>query len=112
MTYKQFEVVVVPFPFTDKTATKKRPALILSDASNFNKSAKKSVMAMITTTTHSPWALDVTISDLASAGLKKPSIVRMKFFTLDDVLVIKKIGKLAPLDRAAVEKSLRQLFQL
>ncbi len=42
MTYKQFDVVVVPFPFTDKAATKKRPALILSDAASFNQLVNKS----------------------------------------------------------------------
>ena len=110
MTYKQYDVVVVPFPFTDRTATKKRPALIISDATTFNQPVKKSVMAMITTTSHSPWALDVPIIDLNSAGLKAKSIVRMKLFTLDDVLVIKKIGKLATGDLDRVTKSLQQLF--
>ena len=37
MAYKPFEVVVVPFPFTDRTADKRRPALILSDDIKFNK---------------------------------------------------------------------------
>ena len=110
VTYKQFEVVVVPFPFTDRTARKKRPALIVSSATAFNKSTQKSVMAMITTASHSPWALDVPIMDLNSAGLKAKSIVRMKLFTLDDVLVIKKIGKLAVSDCSNLKKSLQQLF--
>ena len=110
MTYKQFEVVVVPFPFTDSSATKKRPALVISDATKFNKSTKKSVMAMITTASHAPWVLDEPITDLKSAGLKAKSIVRMKLFTLDDALVIKKIGKLATSDRHSVQKSLQQLF--
>ncbi len=110
MTYKQFDVVVVPFPFTDRAATKKRPALIISDATAFNKSTFKSVMAMITTASHSPWALDVPIMDLASAGVKAKSIVRMKLFTLDDALVIKKIGKLALSDLDNIKKSLQYLF--
>jgi mRNA interferase MazF len=110
MTYKQFDVVVVPFPFTDRTATKKRPALIISDAMAFNKFTKKSVMAMITTASHSSWALDVPIIDLKSTGLKANSIVRMKLFTLDDALVIKKIGKLATSDRDNIKKSLQSLF--
>lgn len=110
MTYKQFDVVVVPFPFTDSTTTKKRPALVISDATTFNQPVSKSVMAMITTATHSPWALDVPITDGTSAGLKAKSIVRMKLFTLDDALVIKKIGKLSKTDINLVKKSLQQLF--
>jgi mRNA interferase MazF len=112
VTYKQFDVVVVPFPFTDRTATKKRPALIISDATAFNKSTHKSVMVMITTASHSSWVLDVSIIDLKSTGLKANSIIRMKLFTLDDALVIKKIGKLATSDRDRVQKSLQQLFKM
>jgi mRNA interferase MazF len=110
MIYKQFDVAVVPFSFTDNTAAKKRPALILSDANNFNVPNQKSIMAMITTATHHSWMLDVKIEDLASAGLKVPSIVRFKLFTLDNVLIIKKIGSLTEKDVLAARKSLRQLF--
>lgn len=110
MTYKRFDVVVVPFPFTETSTAKKRPALILSDEQNFNSLLKKSVMAMITTATHSPWALDVAIADLKVTGLKAASIVRMKLFTLDDVLVAKKIGTLSPQDVVAVNQALQKLF--
>ena len=36
MTFERWQVVRVPFPFTDRTATKNRPALVLSGAANFN----------------------------------------------------------------------------
>ncbi len=36
----------------------------------------------------------------------------MKLFTIDDALVIKKIGKLAKKDELAVQKTLQQLFRL
>ncbi len=110
--YEQFDVVVVPFPFTDINATKRRPALILSDAIAFNTSVGRSVMAMITTATHSSWLLDVKITDLQAAGLKTPSIVRMKLFTLEHSLIVKRIGKLTVTDRHTVEKALTQLFKL
>ncbi|AFZ50383.1 type II toxin-antitoxin system PemK/MazF family toxin [Dactylococcopsis salina] len=109
--YNQFEVVVVPFPFTDRNAAKRRPALILSEANAFNTTIGHSVMAMITTATHTPWPLDVPIQDLATAGLRVPSIIRMKLFTLDHGLVLKKVGSLSLLDQIAVKKSLQQLFE-
>lgn len=112
MTYNQFDVVVVPFPFTDTLGTKKRPALVISDAVAFNTPLRRSVMAMITTTTHSSWVLDVPITDVKSAGLKTASLVRMKLFTLDDALVLRRIGTLAEVDKAAVQVALQQLLRL
>jgi len=112
MTYRQFDVVVVPFPFTDAEASKRRPALVLSADQTFNSPVGHSVMAMITTAFHSAWALDVEITDLTSAGLKNPSIVRMKLFTLDHALVRKQIGPLSAVDQAAVITSLTSLLPL
>ena len=55
MIYNAFDVVRVPFPFTDRQAAKNRPALVLSNAKAFNRSADHSVMAMITSASHGPW---------------------------------------------------------
>lgn len=65
-TYEQFDVVV-PFPFTDVAATKRRPALVISDAKNFNSAQKQHVMAMITSQANAGWLLDVLIKDLAAS---------------------------------------------
>lgn len=112
MTYEAFDVVVVPFPFTDRTTTKRRPALVLSDARAFNKPVGQSVLAMITSARNSDWPLDVEINDLDAAGLPSASVVRMKLFTLDDQLVIRKAGMLAANDRRRVVATLRRLLNL
>ncbi len=83
MDYDRFEVVIVPFPFTDKAQVKRRPALVLSSHAAFGRKAGHSVMAMITSAQNPAWPLDVPISDLNAAGLPAPSVVRMKHFTLD-----------------------------
>lgn len=110
--YHQFDVVVVPFPFTDREATKRRPALVLSDSTNFNNIINCSVMAMITTASHSSWPLDIPIENLVSAGLKSPSLIRMKLFTLDHQLMIKTIGRLAENDQLQVQAVLQTLFNI
>ena len=112
MTLEAFDVVVVPFPFTDRTTSKRRPALVLSDAGKFNKQVGQSVLTMITSASNSDWPLDVNIQDLDGAGLPSASVVRMKLFTLDDKLVIRKAGALAEQDRAAVSTALRQLLNM
>jgi mRNA interferase MazF len=110
VNFNAFDVVVVPFPFTDKTTTKRRPALILSDAQAFNQQVGQAVMAMITSAKNSDWPLDIEIQDLAAAGLPSPSIIRMKLFTLDAKLIIRKAGKLASQDQAKVIEALHQLL--
>ncbi len=112
MTFDAFDVVVVPFPFTDRNTTKRRPALVLSDADNFNKQVGQSVLAMITSAANSTWPLDVDITNLDSAGLPSASVVRMKLFTLDHRLVIRKAGALSDDDQQQVSDALKQLFSL
>ena len=112
MTYEAFDVVVVPFPFTDRSTTKRRPALVLSDSKVFNKHVGQSVLAMITSARNSDWPLDVEIKDLDTAGLPSASVVRMKLFTLDDQLVIRRAGVLAENDRRSVAATLQQLLSL
>lgn len=109
-SFERFEVVRVPFAFTDRQAEKHRPALIISDRAAFNRPAGHSVMAMITSASHAPWPLDVPIGDLKSAGLPAPSIVRFKLFTLDHRLVRGTLGRLAEKDRAKVQKAIRLLL--
>lgn len=106
MSSERFAVVRVPFPFSDRNATKNRPALVLSDAEHFNRPAGHSVMAMITSAANPPWPLDCEITDLGAAGLPAPSKVRFKLFTLDHRLVRGELGQLAASDRRRVEEAL------
>lgn len=110
MSFEQHAVVRVPFPFSDRSPSKNRPALVLSAADAFNTPAGHSVMAMITSAANAPWPLDCPIADLAAAGLPAPSKVRFKLFTLDDRLVRGQLGKLSPADAAVVRDGLLKLF--
>jgi mRNA interferase MazF len=104
--------VLIPFPFIDNPEGKKRPALILSSSAQFNMKIGASVMAMITTAGHNPWPFDIQIKDIEAAGLTSPSIIRMKLFTLDHRLILKKLGLLHRADQRTVENSLTLLFNL
>ena len=109
MAFEQWQVVVVPFPFTDRHARRRRPALVLSRPEALGNAIGHSVLAMITSAGHSRWPLDVPVSDLEAAGLPAPSVVRMKLFTLDDSLVERSAGRLAEGDARAVEAALGRL---
>lgn len=110
--FERFAVVRVPFPFTDRDATKNRPALVLSDAPSFNSPAGHSVMAMITSVGNAPWPLDCHLTDLASAGLPAPSMVRFKLFTLDHRLVRGLLGQLSVEDSLQVQANLCRLLSI
>ena len=106
MTYKPFDIVAVPFPFTDHSATRRRPAVVLSSAT-FNQTHDQLILAMVTLAANSSWDSDVRLEEPEVAGLKPGSIVRMKLFTLDRELVIRTVGRLSDGDMARVGKMAR-----
>jgi mRNA interferase MazF len=101
VTYEPLDVVVAPFPFTDRQAVKRRPAIVLS-VSEFNRNHGQSVLAMITSSTRDPWPSDVQIEDWEDANLTVPCRVRFKLFTLDHGLVLRRLGALSERDGQAV----------
>ena len=107
MICKIYDVVVVPFPFSDRRVSKRRPAAVLSSP-DFNAASGHTLLAMITSAGNPPWPLDVQI-DGGKAGLAAPSKVRMKLFTLDNRLLVRRVGSLAQRDRDALDDSLKQL---
>jgi mRNA interferase MazF len=106
VSFEQYSVVVVPFPFADRAAARRRPAVVVSAEESLSARVGHSIMAMITSAGNPPWPLDVQITELEAAGLPRPSVVRMKLFTLDDRLVLRVAGRLARADAARVGQAL------
>ncbi len=111
MIFKAFNVVAVPFPFTDRDATKRRPALVISNA-RFNQQHNQLILAMITTATDNVWPSDVAITNWQEAGLKVACHFRMKLFTLDQNLVSKIIGHLSSQDVKSVQAVLAEYVEI
>ena len=107
MIFKAFDVVAVSFPFTDRDATKRRPALVISNE-RFNQQHDQLVLAIITTATDNVWPSDVSLTDWQDAGLKVPCHIRLKLFTLDQNLVVKTIGHLSSQDVQSVQAVLAE----
>jgi mRNA interferase MazF len=112
VSFGVFEVVRVPFPFTDREAAKNRPALVLSNPQAFGLPCGHSVLAMITSASNAPWPLDCHVRDLEAAGLPAPSVVRFKLFTLDHRLVRGRLGALSLRDVATVRQAMATLFKV
>ena len=105
MTYARFDVVIVPFPFTDRPVVRRRPALVVS-TTEWNAASGHIVAAMITSARQSSWPRDVPLTGLAAAGLTARCVVRMKLLTLEEGLVIRRAGGLKGADATAVEEAL------
>jgi mRNA interferase MazF len=103
------DVVVVPFPFVDLAAQKRRPSLVLSNAT-FNNTHGHSVCAMITTAAGSHWPSDIAINDLKPAGLSRPCVVRWKLFTLPNGYILRRAGKLGAGDQDSVVSATRNIL--
>lgn len=110
-TFNPFDVVIVPFPFTDKLASKRRPAVVLSIALGPD-GAPHYLLGMVTSAANPAWPLDVKVKDLAQAGLPAPSVMRMKFFTLDQQLILRKSGSLDSGSQHSVTKALQKALPL
>lgn len=107
--YKPYTIVAVPFPFTDKDYTKKRPALIISQEEH-QKYTHHCVLAMITSAKQSQWKTDIIIQDIELTGLPGLSIIRSKLFTLDERLILRVLGELSKRDQEAVKNMLGQVL--
>jgi len=110
MAYQKGDVILVPFPFADMRATKARPALVVSDAA-YEQSTGNLILIQITTQV-ARYPSDYVLRNWASAGLKKPSIVRLKLATLAAALVRYKTGVMAGTDLKGVDTRLRQVLRL
>jgi mRNA interferase MazF len=108
-TFETGDLVEVPFPFIESGLTKLRPALVLSTPL-FQRHSGACLLAMITSAERSRWENDCELQSWAEAGLRKPSIVRWKVFTLDDALIVKRRGRLVESDFAKIRKALASVF--
>lgn len=105
------DVALVRFPFTDLTAVKKRPALVLARTARSPRS-RLATVAMITSQVE---ALkldgDVLLTDWREAGLLHPSLLRLaKVATVDEELLDKAIGRLSSGDLEAAREAFRRVF--
>lgn len=92
------DIVLVPFPFTDLTSQKVRPAIVLTP----NPGASDVLVAFISSAVESrPAPTDYVLrddhADFSVTGLKKPSIFKMnKLLTLQRNLIIRRLGRVSP----------------
>jgi mRNA interferase MazF len=107
VSYAPFDVVVVPFPFSDRLAEKRRPAVVVSVPA-LEAHHGWVWLAMITSTHNANGYADVVVVDRAAAGLPAPSAMRAgKLATVEPDRILRRIGSLAEADRRALVLALK-----
>jgi mRNA interferase MazF len=111
MTHYDFgDVVLVPFPFTDQTTTKKRPAIVVS-SNDYNGQRPDLILVAVTSQMRqSTFFGEITLTQWTQAGLIKPSVIKPIFATVDKNLVLKKLGQLQKDDRKALHNILQSVL--
>jgi mRNA interferase MazF len=91
---RQWDIVILPFPYMDRSAEKRRPALVVSDSYLHEKFGLVWV-AMITSAANPPLPCDIAIANLEQAGLPSPSIIRpAKLAVIETIRVLRRAGRL------------------
>ncbi len=109
-SYRRGDVVLVPFPFTDLSSTKTRPAVVVN-VSGFERSTGDFIAALVTSTPQAT-PFDCALQDWQQARLLSPSWVRAKLVTPSPSLVRYRPGRLSRRDLAEVEARLRRALGL
>lgn len=110
--YRPGDVVLIPFPFTDFSTFKQRPAVVIS-ASRFNRSGNDVIIAAVSSHVLERGGYEYRLSrdDQAAAGLPKPSVVKLgKIVTLDHRLIRKRLGRLSTATTTRIIAQIREVL--
>jgi len=107
--FKPWDVVKVPFPYTDRPVRQHRPALVIVGGTIEDAHGLLWVL-MITSADNRRWTEDVVISNLHVAGLPAPSVIRCAKIATIDAQDAERIGTLPHGDRKKVAKHLARLL--
>jgi mRNA interferase MazF len=112
MAFQRGEVVLVPFPFSDLTTTKVRPAVVISGSLYHATEPDLLLAALTSRVSAATGPLDYVLSDWQAAGLRFPSAFKATLVTLEPSRVIHRVGTLTSRDLAEVSRRLTRALEL
>lgn len=108
--YNFGDVLLVPFPFTDQTGTKKRPAVVVNSMT-FNQRHNDLILMAITSQVRKPLNFgELEIIEWDKAGLLKLSVIKPVFTTIEERIVLKKLGSLNVSDETNLRNNIQQIL--
>lgn len=112
MAYDRGSVVLVPFPFSDLSTAKVRPAVVVSGDLYHSNEPDQILAAITSNITAATGPHDYVLGDWQAAGLRYPSAFKPVLFTLDPSRVIYQVGVMASSDLSEVDDRLRSMLGL
>ena len=101
------DIILIPFPFTDLSGSKLRPAIVLFD------SGIDIIVVFITTQIKWKETTDLEISPSAQNGIKRQSLIKTsKISTIDKSLVKGILGRLAKNEVSDLDNNLKIVLQI
>ena len=94
-SFKQGDVIKVPFPYTDRPTRQSRPALVVSTGAIEDAHGLLWVV-MITSAENRGWPGDVAVNNLAAAGLPAPSVIRTAKLATIEASDATELGRVPP----------------
>ena len=108
--YKFGDIVLVPFPFTDQSAAKKRPAVVISSETYHQQRPDLIIMAITSQVRSTQTVGETFVQDWQDAGLLKPSAIKPVITTIERGLVINQLGQLKGNDQTALRDAIDQIL--
>jgi mRNA interferase MazF len=107
--FDRFDVVSVPFPYTDRPVRQRRPALIVSQSA-YEQATGLIWVVMITAAENRAWLHDVPLSDSRLAGLSIPSVIRPTKIATLKATQATRIGSVTAAEQRAVQSAVRAIL--
>jgi mRNA interferase MazF len=108
-TFRQGDVIKVPFPYTDRPTRQSRPAVVVSTG-GIEELHGLIWVTMVTSAENRGWPGDVVIGNLAMAGLPAASVIRTAKIATIEAGDATRLGRLsAPQRRQVVERLVWEL---
>jgi mRNA interferase MazF len=112
MAFRRGDIVLIPFPYTDLSASKTRPAVVVSSDIYHATRAELLLAYVSSQISQANPTIDYVLADWADAGLLKPSYVRPKVAAVEPTLVVHRVGALSARDLLEVDRCLRRAMAL
>jgi mRNA interferase MazF len=109
--YKQGDVVLVSFVFSDESGAKRRPAIVVS-TEDYHQRQQEVIIAAVTSNVDRLLPGDYLIANWQKAGLLHPSVATGIIRTIKETMIARRLGAVSTEDRRAIRDQLKRILGL